>query len=309
MGIPDFHSLLRPLLAYAGDGAEKNIREAFDALARDLNLTDDERAKPVPSGKQSLFENRVHWARTYLDKAGLIERTRRSHFRVTARGLETLAASPTTLTVEDLQRFEAFRAFRGPRVADPQAPAPPLNSPCPLEITPEEAIALAEAQILESLYADLLDRVLDMSPVFFEQLVVDLLVAMGYGGTKVGLAQRLGRSHDEGIDGVVNQDPLGLDVVYIQAKRYAPDRSVGRESIQQFIGALVGQGAHRGVFFTTSAFTRTAQDYAQKVPQRVILVDGAALSRLMVEHGVGVRTERSIALRRTDLDYFDVASD
>lgn len=205
--------------------------------------------------------------------------------------------------------IEEFQAFRAQRGSGASAPTAPLERSSPLEVTPEEAIALAESQILESLYADLLDRVLEMSPVFFEQLVVDLLVAMGYGGTKAGLGQRLGRSHDEGIDGIVNQDPLGLDVVYIQAKRYAPERSVGRESIQQFIGALVGQGAHRGVFFTTSAFTRTAQEYAHKVPQRVILVDGAALSRLMVEHGVGVRTERSIALRRTDLDYFDAAAD
>jgi restriction system protein len=160
-----------------------------------------------------------------------------------------------------------------------------------------------------SLRAQLLDRIRDLSPAFFERLVVDLIVAMGYGGTRQSVAQRLGKSGDEGIDGVVNEDPLGLDVVYIQAKRYAPDNTIGRERIQQFAGALVGQGASKGVFVTTSSFSRGAIEYAQRVPQRIILVDGSKLTRLMLQYGVGVRIERTIDLKRIDLDYFEEAED
>lgn len=308
MAIPDFQSLIGPLLAYAGDGEEKNIRAAFDHLGRTCRLDDAERAVLVPSGKQTLFENRVHWARTYLDKAGAIVRTRRSHFRITDRGRQLLAGSGGVVAVDDLNRYPEFRSFRAARPVE----IPAEQTPAPVErdaSTPEESIALAETQIFESLRSDLLERVLEMPPAFFEQLVVDLIVAMGYGGSRAGVAKSIGRTGDEGIDGVVNQDPLGLDVVYIQAKRYATERSVGRELVQQFTGALIGQGAHRGVLVTTSSFTRTAREYAAKVPQRVILVDGDALTRLMVEHEVGVRTERSVQIRRVDLDYFTSATE
>ena len=170
--------------------------------------------------------------------------------------------------------------------------------------TPEEAIQAAEIQIVESLRSDLLERIGEMAPAFFEQLVVDLIVAMGYGGSRSNVAKRIGRSGDEGIDGIVNEDALGLDVVYIQAKRYARGNTIGREQIQQFTGALVGQGAMRGVFFTTSTFTRPAVEYAERVPQRIILIDGDKLTQLMIQYGVGVRVERTIEIRRVDLDYF-----
>jgi restriction system protein len=163
----------------------------------------------------------------------------------------------------------------------------------------------AEAAIAEKLRAQLLERIQELSPAFFERLVVDLIVAMGYGGSRNNVAQRLGRSGDEGIDGVVNEDPLGLDVVYVQAKRYAPDNSVGRERIQQFAGALVGQGASKGVFVTTSSFTSGAVQYAQRVPQRIILINGSELARLMMDYGVGVRTDRTVEVKRIDLDYFE----
>jgi restriction system protein len=245
---------------------------------------------------------------TYLDKAGAIDRTRRSHFRITDRGRELLAHGGDVIGVDDLNRFAEFRAFRSGRGSDALAAGSQAAS-AGYAPTPEEAIAQAEAQIIDSLRNDLMDRILEMPPAFFEQLVVDLIVAMGYGGSRSSVAKRIGRSGDEGIDGVVNQDALGLDVIYIQAKRYAVDRVIGREVVQQFIGALVGQGAHRGVLVTTSAFAKSAREYAAKVPQRVILVDGDVLTRLMLEHEVGVRTERTVHMRRIDLDYFTSATD
>jgi restriction system protein len=175
--------------------------------------------------------------------------------------------------------------------------------------TPEEMLQTAEAAIAEKLSTQLLERIQELSPAFFERLVVDLIVAMGYGGSRDGVVKRLGKSGDEGIDGVVNEDPLGLDVLYVQAKRYAPDNTVGRERIQQFAGALVGQGASKGVFVTTSSFTSGAVQYAQRVPQRIILIDGSELTRLMMQYGVGVRTDRTVELKRIDLDYFEEAED
>jgi restriction system protein len=248
MAIPDYQTIMRPLLAFAADGTEKNIRAAFDALADEFHLTPEERQQLLPSGKQVLFENRVHWARTYLDKAGAIHRTRRSHFEITERGLRLLAENPTRISSASLRQFAEFQDFQGTTATDGPTPVedPPTTiPPPPSESTPEELIQEAETQIGDSLKAELLGRIGEMSPSFFEQLVVDLIVAMGYGGSRSNVAKRIGQSGDEGIDGIVNEDPLGLDVVYIQAKRYAPGNTIGRERIQQFIGALVGQGVYR----------------------------------------------------------------
>lgn len=308
MPVPDYQSFMRPLLAYGGDGQEKNIREAIDALADKFGLSDKDRRQLVPSGKQTVLANRVHWARTYLDKAGALQRTRRSHFRVTERGKQLLLEHPTRIDVRVLRQFPEFVAFQTP-AQDGSSQEEPEATPAALEDiateTPEEKIQAAEEAIAASVRSQLLERISELSPAFFERVVVDLIVAMGYGGTRNSVAKRLGKSGDEGIDGVVNEDPLGLDVVYIQAKRYAPENTIGRERIQQFAGALVGQGASKGVFVTTSSFSRGATDYAQRVPQRIILIDGSELSRLMVQYGVGVRTERIIEIKRIDLDYFE----
>lgn len=306
MAIPDYQSLMRPLLAFAQDGGEKYIRAAFDVLAVEFDLSPEERQQMLPSGKQIIFENRVHWARTYLDKAGAIVRTRRSHFQITDRGRQLLKTHPSKIGVQELRQFPEFQKFQAPKEG-PEDP-PNIERNTALEVveqsTPEEAIQTAETQIVESLRSDLLERICEMAPAFFEQLVVDLIVAMGYGGSRSNVAKRIGRSGDEGIDGIVNEDALGLDVVYIQAKRYAPGNTIGREQIQQFTGALVGQGAMRGVFFTTSTFTRPAIEYAERVPQRIILIDGDKLTQLMIQYGVGVRVERTVEIRRVDLDYF-----
>jgi restriction system protein len=313
MPIPDYQSLMRPLLAFGSDGSEKNISDAINGIANQLGLTEDERHQLLPSGKQAVFSNRVHWARTYLDKAGAIKRTRRSHFVITDRGKQLLQDNPVRIDVRVLKRFPEFAAFQSPKITgetgNNNIVPPAANDVQEPLVTPEEAVQQAEGQIFANLRSQLLIRIGELSPSFFERLVVDLVVAMGYGGTRASVVQKLGKSGDEGIDGVVNEDPLGLDVVYLQAKRYAADNTIGRERIQQFAGALVGQGASKGVFVTTSSFSKGAIEYAIKVPQRIILIDGEELTRLMVQYGVGVRIERTVEIKRIDLDYFDEGDD
>ena len=305
MAVPDYQSCMRPLLQFCADGREKSISEAAAFMATQFRLSAE-----IPSGKQTLLANRVHWARTYLDKAGALRRTKRAHFVITDRGHTLLAQNQERVDARVLRQFPEFVAFQSPkgeRADDKAAPDSPQPVPDFSVRTPEETLQASAYAIFEALRGQLLDRIRELSPSFFERLVVDLIVAMGYGGSRDSVVQRLGKSGDEGIDGVVNEDPLGLDVVYIQAKRYAADNSIGRERIQQFAGALVGQGASKGVFVTTSSFSRGACEYAQRVPQRIILIDGAELTRLMIRYGVGVRTERTIELRRIDLDYFEEA--
>ena len=222
--------------------------------------------------------------------------------------MRLLADHPDRIDAAVLRQFPEFIEFQTPKsdrqstdaVETEEASDVPLSS-----ATPDDTLHLAEEAIRATLSAQLLERIHDLSPAFFERLVVDLIVSMGYGGTRQSVVRRLGKSGDEGIDGVVNEDPLGLDVVYIQAKRYAPDNTIGRERIQQFAGALVGQGASKGVFVTTSSFSRGAIEYANRVPQRIILIDGGELARLMIQYDVGVRTERTIQIKRIDLDYFE----
>lgn len=311
MAVPDYQSFLRPLLEFGADGAEKNINDAIAALAKKFHLSEEDRAQLIPSGKQTLLGNRIHWARTYLDKAGALRRTRRSHFLVTDRGRKLLSEFPERIDARALRQFPEFVEFQTPRaerLAEDNSTGAILvvGTPPPEQtLTPEETIQLAHDEIDANLRSQLLDRIGELAPAFFERLVVDLIVLMGYGGDRASVVRRLGRSGDVGIDGVVNEDPLGLDVVYVQAKRYAPENAIGRERIQQFAGALVGQGASKGVFVTTSRFSSGAVEYANRVPQRIILIDGAELSRLMIRYGVGVRTERTVEIKRIDADYFE----
>ena len=241
MPIPDFQSLMRPVLAYSADGSEKNIGDCVDALSAEFHLTE---RRPLQtsceSGKQTIFSNRVHWARSYLDKAGALERTRRSHFRITERGQKLLAQYPQRVDVKVLNQFPEFVAFHSAKskLETPASGTDIQTAGTDESATPEEAIADALAQIDAKLETDLLARIRENSPTFFEGLVVDLIVAMGYGGSRENVVQQIGKSGDQGIDGIVNEDPLGLDVVYIQAKRYAADQTIGREKIQQFAGAL-----------------------------------------------------------------------
>jgi restriction system protein len=277
MPVPDYQNFMRPLLAYGQDGAEKNIGEAIKALADEFHLTEQERSQLVPSGKQTLLANRVHWARTYLDHAGAIKKSRRSHFEITKRGRELLKKHPKRIDISVLNHFPEFVAFRSGKLSDEKEAHPESGEaiiPHPIgSATPEEAIDAAEKEISQNLQSQLLERIYELSPTFFEQLVLELIVKMGYGGAKGAIAERTGGSGDEGFDGIVNEDPLGLDKIYLQAKRYAKDKTIGRPMIQQFAGALAGKGASKGVFITTSSFSAQAMEFAKQVPQRPVLID------------------------------------
>jgi restriction system protein len=306
MAIPDYQTLMLPVLQCSAAG-EVSVRDAVERLAREFKLTDEERTELLPSGKQAIFTNRVQWAKTYLVKAGLLQATRRGHFTITERGRAVLAQNLRRIDNGFLDQFEEFRQFRNaaqlPAVSEDgeQRAAPPTLEAA----TPEERVDGASKEIEEDLRAELLDRVLKMSPAFFEKVVVDLLLAMGYGGARADSGKRIGRTGDGGVDGVINEDALGLDIVYIQAKRYAPGNVVGVDKVREFSGAMEERGAIKGVFATTSHFAPAARAFAERVPKRLILVDGKELSKLLVRYGVGVRAVRTVELKKVDLDYFD----
>lgn len=301
MAIPDYQSVMLPLLRIAVKG-ETSVLTAEAELAQYFKLTDKERTELLPSGKQRVFHNRVHWAKFYLQKAGLLESPKRGRFAITPQGNAVLSSNPEHIDNNLLLKFPTFSAFySGEATGTSQIPAEPAAAPT---ATPEELIEAAQKEIQTVLRAELLERILDSSPAFFEGLIVDLLVAMGYGGSRRDAAERLGKSGDGGIDGVVNEDALGLDRIYIQAKRYAPSSTIGRPEIQAFTGSLVGVSASKGVFVTTSSFSSQAVDFVKRIPQRVVLIDGARLTELMIEHDVGVRVSRIIEFKRLDEDFF-----
>ncbi len=248
------------------------------------------------------IRNRVHWAITYLIKAGLLTRPKRGYFTITERGKKVLAENPDKISNKFLEQFPEFLAFKNKKKADDESSGTSTDDAS--SATPEERIDAAYSEITTEIKSEILAKVLDGSPEFFEKLIVNLLVAMGYGGSSFEAGQHLGGSGDEGIDGVINEDTLGLDLIYIQAKRYAPGNTIGRPEIQKFAGSLIGKGANKGVFVTTSAFSHQADEYAETVPQRIILIDGERLATLMLEHNVGVRILQSIDLKRIDEDFF-----
>lgn len=304
MAIPDYQTLMLPLLSIAATG-ETRVPVAAQIIADQIGLTDDERDEMLPSGKQRLLHNRVHWAKFYMSKAGLIVSPRRGVFVASPSGKALLDTKPERIDVDRLKAFPPFAEFYGQTgaSAEPDQVAAAMAA-ANSGTTPEEQIDAANAVMTAALKADLLQRVLEQTPAFFEQLIVELLVAMGYGGSHEDAARQLGRSGDGGIDGVIDEDRLGLDRIYVQAKRYAAGSAVGRPEVQGFVGSLVGLGANKGVFVTTSAFSKQAGDYARGLQQRVILIDGSRLTELMTEFGVGVRTARVIEVKRLDEDFF-----
>lgn len=303
MAVPDFQTLMRPLLTVLDDGEHHAISSVREALAEKFALTQEDIDERIPSGRVTTFQNRVGWAATYLYRTKLIERPKRATYRITERGREVLEAHPERVDLKVLSAFPEFEEFRQAKsssAGNEQDGTPGLSADT--EQTPEEGIEAAYRALRSALAAELLDRILDQSPDFFEQLVLDVLHAMGYGGSREDAAQRLGRSGDEGVDGVIREDRLGLDLIYVQAKRWT--NVVGRPEIQKFFGALHGQRATKGVFITTSSFSREALEYADGVSPRVILVDGKELAQLMIEHSVGVTVSRRYEIKRLDLDYF-----
>jgi restriction system protein len=293
-----------PLLELAADGEVHRFRETVDSLAGHFGLTDSERRELLPSGKQAIFHNRVGWARTYMAKAGLLNSSKRGLFQITERGRAVLREKPETINVQFLERFEEFVNFRQLRREQPAAetPAPVAPRTHDTQDTPEESLEAAYQTLREELASEILGTVKSCSPEFFERLVVDLLVRMGYGGSRREAGEAIGRSGDEGIDGIIKEDRLGLDIIYLQAKRW--EAVVGRPEVQKFAGALQGQRARKGILMTTSAFSREAIDYAGTIDTKIILINGARLAELMIEHGVGVVTEATYELKRVDSDYF-----
>lgn len=299
MAIPDYQSVMLPLLKLVADGNEHSLRDATEELAEKFRLTEDERKELLPSGAQFTFSNRVAWARTYMNKAALLESTRRGYFRIAQRGREVLAKNPTQLNVKFLEQFPEFVEFRTRRSETKETTETGETETLQ---TPGELLESAYQKLREDLSEELLKIIKECSPAFFERLVIDLLVKMGYGGSRKDAGKAIGRSGDEGIDGIINEDRLGLDVIYIQAKRW--QATVGRPEIQKFAGALQGHRAKKGIFITTSAFSKDAEEYVAKIDSKIVLIDGEQLSQLMIDHNVGVAPVTSYETKRIDSDYF-----
>ncbi|MCT7979593.1 restriction endonuclease [Laspinema olomoucense] len=289
-----------PLLNLLADEQEHSLRGTIDSLSEIFALSDEERTKLLPSGKQSRFANRVGWAKTYLIKAGLLETTKRGYFKITEQGLKIWNEHPPQINTKFLQQFPTFGEFQEQNKKDLSSPN--LESDTNSSTTPEEELESAFQKLNQTLASDLIEQIKAGSPRFFEILVVDLLVKMGYGGTRKDAGQVIGRSGDEGVDGLINEDRLGLDVIYIQAKRW--QNPVGRPEIQKFTGALEGFRAKKGIFITSSSFTNDAQEYVERIDKKVILIDGDKLAQLMIEYNVGVSPVVSYEIKKVDSDYF-----
>jgi restriction system protein len=299
MAIPDYQSIMLPLLKFARDGEEHSLRETIEALADEFELTDTERTELLPSGQQATFDNRVGWACTYLKKAGLLKSTRRGYYRISERGASVLKESPAEINNTCLKQFPEFVEFQNPKQMGTEIPGEETNN----TRTPEEEIEAAYQKVKQGLVTELLQTIKDHSPTFFERLVIDLLVKMGYGGTRKDAGQALGKSGDGGIDGIIKEDRLGLDIVYIQAKRW-DNTTVGRPEIQKFAGALQGQRARKGIFITTSTFSESALEYVSRIDSKIVLIDGETLAQLMIDYNIGVTSIASYEIKRVDSDYF-----
>lgn len=304
--IPDFQTLMLPVLQHAASN-EIRISELVPQLADDFQLSQDERGQTLPSSGQSVLYNRAQWAKTYLKQAGLLEPTKRAHFRISERGLEVLRKPPERIDIAFLEQFPEFRAFRDrskkSHVID--TPLVEQQAEAASDASPEDVLTAAHQQIQEAFITELIDRLLGGTPAFFEKAIVELLLAMGYGGSATGSGRTLGQSGDNGVDGVIDQDPLGVDQLYIQAKRYNPDNLVSSGAIRDFYGALSLKKAKKGIFVTTSGFTKSALDTAAQLDGRIVLIDGERLGRLMVRYNVGCRDKYTLHIKDFDEDFFD----
>lgn len=306
MAVPDYQSLMLPLLRFAGEKKdETSTGEAVEVLAKELALTDEDLKEMLPSGIQSTFVNRVGWASTYMKKAGLLEATRRGYYRITSRGQELLKKQSKVINVRLLKQYPEFLEFqqlkgtRSGEKASSSGGATDIST-----ATPSEALETAYENLRDELADELLARLKKSSPSFFERVVVELLVKMGYGGSRADAGKAIGRSGDGGIDGIIKEDRLGLDVVYIQAKRW-DNNSVGRPDVMQFAGALQAQKANKGIFITTSRFTDDARSYVSQIGSKIVLIDGEQLTNLMIENDVGVSMVSLYPVKKIDTDYFD----
>jgi restriction system protein len=313
--IPDYQSLMLPVLRFAEDGKEHRFGELLEPLGKQFGLTEAEMTQLLSSGKQTVFNNRVHWAKTYLAQAKLLENTRHGHFRLTERGREVLRESPARVDVPFLHRFTEFNEFKERSRASQNPIRDKLPNATPVgpnaveaedttNATPDELLRATVADLEAALSSELLERILAASPAFFEGLIVTLLLGMGYGGSREEAGRAIGKSGDGGIDGVIDQDPLGLDRVYLQAKRYSADLGVSEPEIRGFSGSLGAVKASKGVFVTTSYFTKPAIEFAERHPFKMVLIDGKLLTALMLRYNVGVRVAETLHVKKLDEDFF-----
>lgn len=298
MPVPDFQALMLPLLEFSSDQTEHSLSQAREFIARRFELSPDDVRHQLPSG-QTTLANRTAWAKIYLTRAGLLASPKRGHFMITERGTEVLRERPQRIDVKFLHRFPEFGEFLSRR-RDTESPSAVVSA-SPLE-TPEESLDEAYSRLREALGAELLSRIKAGSPQFFEQLVVELLLKMGYGGSRREAGEAIGRSGDEGIDGTISEDRLGLDMIYLQAKKW--EGTVGRPEVQKFVGALHGKRARKGVFLTTGTFSPEARQYVAHIDPKVVLIDGEQLADLMIDFSVGVTTVATYEVKKIDSDYF-----
>ena len=304
MPVPGFESFMLPLLRALEDCADHPVSEVRERIAREMALTEEDRAELLPSGKQAIFDNRLGWAKTYVEKAGLLTTVKRGVYRITDGGRRLLAQKPEAVNKQVLLKFEMFRTFVQQRQDGQSMVNDDTVTVTDLSATPEETLEKSYQAIRKKVEADLLDAMKQASPQFFERLVVELLVKMGYGGTleDAGRALAVGRSHDGGIDGIIKEDHLGLDAIYVQAKRW--QATVGRPEVQAFAGSLEGERARKGIFLTTSTFSKEARDYVKRIERKIVLVDGPQLAGYMFDFGIGVNPVSSFEIKRVDGDYF-----
>jgi restriction system protein len=301
--IPDFQTVMRPILARLEDGQTRSTKEIIAAMADQFELTEEERARLLPSGRQRVIDNKVAWSLTHMSQAGLLIRPARAQIQITDTGRDVLARNPERVDMRVLRAFPSYVAFRSRTRAQKPAATSPEVAEVEEQVSPQDLVAQAQAENEAAVEGELLTRALALDPAGFERLVLRLLEGMGYG--RDGSLQHSGRSGDAGIDGIISQDPLGLDRIYLQAKRYAPDQPVGRPTVQAFVGALMGAQGDRGVFIATSSFTSGAVQEAERVNARIELIDGARLATLMLRHGVGVQPETTVVLHEIDEDFFE----
>lgn len=303
MSIPDYQTLMLPFLKLVADGKEHFLKDAYRALSDQFGLTEEEKKIMLPSGQQSIINNRIGWAKTYLKKSKLIESPKRGVFKITERGVEVLKGNPSRIDLEFLEQYPEFIEFKNLKKPKEQSEDKETITSAMVK-NPEEAIEDSFEEINSSLASEILETVKNSSPSFFEKLVIDLLLRMGYGGSRKDAGQAIGQAGDEGVDGIIKEDRLGLDVIYIQAKRWGT-ATIGRPEIQKFAGALQGKRAKKGIYITTSQFSKEAIDYAHNIESKIILIDGEGLTKLMLEHNVGVSTSKIYEIKKIDHDYFE----
>lgn len=301
--IPDFQTLMLPFMQHIKDGKEHSTTETHDSLAKHFNLTDEDLNQYLPSGNQKTFYNRVFWAKAHLKMAGLLENTKRGHFIITDKGKEVLSKNPSIINLKFLKQFPEYIENTGKSKNDDKTSNVEPDIDIESSATPEEILESNYLKVRKNLALEILSKIKSCSPAFFENLVVELLVKMGYGGTIKEAGKSIGRSGDEGIDGIIKEDRLGLDIIYIQAKRW--ENVVGRPEIQKFVGALAGQGAKKGVFITTARFTSDAREYQPKNETKIVLIDGDQLADLMIDFDLAVTTTHKFTIKRIDNDYFE----